>query len=171
MSLATPSDYDEDQSDESSDDDTPAEQSPAGDQSDTQQRDATVTETSGPSTNQLRRAIERNISALETKAEEDRVDSLFSYISELEDRVAKLEKNSRTLDDYLLELEQHRRGWIRTIDQNEEVVAQLVAAVFDENPECPECRDGQLVEGNSLLTKHLVCSNDDCEFQREIAPV
>jgi molecular chaperone GrpE (heat shock protein) len=168
MSLATPSDYDGEQSDPTNDD-APAEHESTEERTDPDEPDPVEDEAGELSIEELQQAVEDNSSALEAKADGDLVRSLLSRLNELQNRLIRLEDNHGVMHDYLLKLEKQRRDWLDTIDQNDEAVAQLSAAVFGDNPECPECGDGHLTSGEPWLGKRVVCSNGDCEFERSVS--
>ncbi len=70
--------------------------------------------------------------------------------------------------DHLLKLGERRGEWLDTVERNDEVVTQLSAAIFDDNPECSESEDGYLTSGEPLLSKRLVCSNEACRFEQKV---
>ena len=134
MSLATPSDYDEEQSDPTNDD-APVEYDSTEGRTDPDEPDPAEDGADERSIEELQQAVEDNSSALEAKADGDLVRSLLSRLNELQNRLIELEDNHGVMHDYLLKLENRRRDWLDTIDQNDEAVTQLSAVVFGDNPE------------------------------------
>ncbi len=170
MSLAPPSDYDEEQSDPTNDD-APVGSDSTEERTDPDEPDPAKDEAGELSIEELQQAVEDNSSALEAKADGDLVRSLLSRLNELQNRLIELEDNHQVMHDYLLKLEKRRRDWLDTIDQNDEAVTQLSAAVFGDNPECPECEDGHLTSSEPWLGKRVVCSNEECRFKRNVTGV
>ena len=170
MSLATPSDYDEEQSDPTNDD-APAEHDSTEERTDPDEPDPAKDEAGELSIEELQQAVEDNSAALEAKADSNLVRSLLSRLNELQNRLIELEDNHQVIRDHLLELGERRGEWLDTVERNDEVVTQLSAAIFDDEPECPECRDGHLTTGEPWLSKRVVCSNSACGFEREITGV
>jgi hypothetical protein len=117
---------------------------------------------------ELQQAVEDNSAALEAKADGDLVRSLLSRLNELQNRLIELEDNHQVIRDHLLELGERRGEWLDTVERNDEAVTQLSAAVFGDNPECPECEDGHLTSGEPWLGKRVICSNGDCGFERNV---
>lgn len=167
MSLATPSDYDEEQSDPINDD-APAEPESTEERTDPDEPDPAEDGADELSIEDLQQAVEDNSSALEAKADGDLVRSLLSRLNELQNRLIELEDNHQVIRDHLLELGERRGELLDTVERNDEVVTQLSAAVFGDNPECPKCEDGHLTSGEPWLSKRIVCSNGDCGFERKV---
>ena len=166
MSLAPPGDYDEEQSDPTNDD-APAESDSTEERTDPDESDPAENGVD-ESFEELQQAVEANSAALEAKADGDLVRSLLSRVNELQNRLIELEERCESRQDYLLKLEKQRRDWLDTIDRNDEAVTQLSAAVFGDDPECPKCEDGHLTSGEPWLSKRLVCSDGDCDFERKV---
>jgi len=82
MSLAPPSDYDEEQSDPTNDD-APVESDSTEEQTDPDEPDPVKGEANELSIEELQQAVEDNSAALETKADGDLVRSLLSRLNEL----------------------------------------------------------------------------------------
>lgn len=167
MSLVTPNDYDEEQPDPTNDD-APAESDSTEERTDPEESDPVENGVDEPSIEELQQAVEDNSSALDAKADGDLVRSLLSRVNELQNQLIELEDNYGVMHNYLLKLEKQRRDWLDTIDQNDEAVTQLSAAVFGDNPDCPECEDGHLTSGEPWFGNRVVCSNGECRFEKEV---
>lgn len=116
----------------------------------------------------LQKAVNANSSEIQSKAEATEVERLQRLVDELLERLTDLEEDYQSLHNYLSELERNRSGRMETMTQNTETIKELSAAVFDDNPECPECRDGHLQNSEPWLSNQLVCSNNKCGFERKI---
>jgi DNA repair exonuclease SbcCD ATPase subunit len=112
--------------------------------------------------------LEANASVISEKASVTEVEAAHKRLTALEQRLTDLEDNHQRLHRHLRRLEEYRRG--RPEPSAEEVAAinPLSAAIFDDEPECPTCSEGNLYVSGSFLSKQVVCSNDTCEFSREI---
>lgn len=116
----------------------------------------------------VQQAVNANSSEIQRKAEASEVKRLQGLVNKLLDRLTELEEDYQSLHNYLMELEKDRGGRVETRAQNTEAVKELSAAVFRDNPECPECRNGRLQESEPWLSNQLVCSNEECGFERKI---
>lgn len=168
MSLGIPDDYDDAQPDKLDDDNT------AMDSTDGQQP-----ATDGPAAedhrnldeeiDELRKFLEANASVISEKASVTEVEGVHERLTALEQRLTDLEDNHQRLHRRLQKLEEYRRGRPEPSAEEVAAISPLSAAIFDDEPECPACGEGNLHVGGSFLRKQVVCSNDNCEFSRQVA--
>ena len=168
MSLGIPDDYDDAQPDEP-DDETTVMDSTDGQQSVTNEPAAEAHQDLDAEIDELRKFLEANASAISEKASVTEVEAVHERLTALEQRLTDLEDNHQVIHDHLLNLEEYHRERPEPSAEEVAVIKPLAAAVFDDEPECPECGAGDLHMGGPFLGRRVVCSNDTCEFSRQVA--
>lgn len=168
MTLGIPDDYDDAQTNDPNNE-TPVMVTPEGEQTATDEAAAEHRQELAEEIDNLWKGIEANASVISDKPSFTEVKALQERLTAVEQRLTDLEKNHRVMHDHLLEVEKYRGE--RPEPSAEEIAAinPLVAAVFDDEPECPECGEGNLHMGGPFLGRRVVCSNDTCEFSRQVA--
>lgn len=136
----------------------------------------------------LDEAIKANATVLRGKADdfaverlEEEVDSLAAEIGELREErndlraeveelravVEQLRGDIEGFTDRLEALESWRGGTVSTVNQNIKDINRLVAAVFDNEPPCPECEGGHLETDTGGFGDDTVgCT--ECEYEETL---
>lgn len=104
----------------------------------------------------------------------DEVEALRVEIADLREErdalradVDELANTVETLREQLNSLEGWRGNTVATVNQNISELNRLLAAVFDEEPPCPDCEDGH-IEANvgGFSDDTVACS--DCEYEEQL---
>lgn len=168
MSLAKPTNDDEEQPDKSDNEEPVTGRKTGEGESDSEDSESQAVMENRRKIAELQQAVNANSLEIQSKAEAAEVERLQRLVDELLGRLTELEEDYQNLRNYLVELENDHSGRTKTVNRNTAAVKELSAAVFDDNPKCPDCSDGHLRGSGSWLSNKLVCSNEGCGFERKI---
>lgn len=168
MSLEIPDDYDDGQSDEP-DDGMAVVDSTDGQQPATDEPAAESHRDLDEEIGDLWEGIEANAGVITGKASVTEVEAVHERLTALEQRLTELEEDHQSIRDYLHDLEKSRREDPKPSAEEVADIKPLAAAVFDNEPECPGCGEGNLHMSGPFLGRRVVCSDDTCEFSRQVA--
>lgn len=109
-----------------------------------------------------REAIEENARILRNTNQD-----LWKAVDELREDVEVLREENQQLRDRLDSLEGWKGNAVKSVNQNTHDLDRLVAAVFDNEPPCPECGSGHLeADTGGFGSDTIGCS--DCEYEEQL---
>lgn len=115
----------------------------------------------------LREAVEENGRIFLNAANEWQLEDAQEEIEGLRGEVAELREENQNLRERVETLESWRGGTASTVNRNLEDINRLAAAVFDNEPPCPECDDGHLeADTGGFGSDTIACS--ECEYEEQM---
>jgi DNA repair exonuclease SbcCD ATPase subunit len=167
MSLGIPDDYDDAQPGES-DDETTVMDGTEDEQTATDKPAAEHRRDLDGAIGELRENLKAQSSVIGSKADVAEIEALRERLSTLEQRLTDLEDSHQMMHDDVLKLDEYLREQPELSAEEVAAINTLSAAVFKNEPECPECGDGDLAPRLSLTGRYVVCSGENCEYKQRI---
>jgi len=122
-----------------------------------------------PSERKIVAAIEANAGKIQEKVEKDDIERLQNRVNDLAHQIVEVEEENEALRNRLSDLERSHGTAASLINSNLGKLNRLSAAVFGNEPHCPECNEGELKIRNNWWNKTIDCSNDRCGFKQKLA--